>query len=325
MALTLVVLSERPEHAHQITLDSPRIVLGRASSCDLCLPDLSVSLRHASLRQRGQDYIILDEGSTNGTFVGPVRLAPQASRVIRSGDLLRLGRVWLSVRSESVPVTDNPALATREIALGMVAQALRADGQQTQPCVTVLEGPDAGATLEIAENERRYIAGRSSSADLVLTDAEASRRHVEVFRRGAQIFVRDLSSKNGTLLAGQRLVGDREVLWVVSAHLQIGLDKFALSDPVAVALAELSSSADEHLSPHQDIPIPGPGPVEASSGGHAATSAEAPKPRPSRRERAPHARKYAPVDVLIAVVAIAVLVASLVALYWLFSGASVTG
>ena len=67
MALTVVVRSGELEDHPELTFDSPRVVIGRGSSCEIRLPDSSVSLRHASFRQRGGDYIVLDEGSTNGS------------------------------------------------------------------------------------------------------------------------------------------------------------------------------------------------------------------------------------------------------------------
>src|SRR5258706_6781797 len=100
MALAIVVPSAEGKTAPRITFDAPGIVSGRGDGCEVRLPDPSVSHRHASIRQRGAEYIVMDEGSTNGTFAGPVKLSPQAPRVIRSGDLLRLGRVWLEVLVE---------------------------------------------------------------------------------------------------------------------------------------------------------------------------------------------------------------------------------
>src|SRR5437667_9890609 len=103
MALTIVVRSAEGKSAPRITFDAPRIVIGRGDGCEVRLPDPSVSHRHASIRQRGSDYVVVDEGSTNGTFVGPVRLSPQAPRVVRSGELVRIGRIWLELTVESVP------------------------------------------------------------------------------------------------------------------------------------------------------------------------------------------------------------------------------
>ena len=128
MALTVVVRSGDTKSPPRITFDAPRIVIGRGEGCEVRLPDPSVSHRHATLRQRGTDYIVIDEGSTNGTFVGPVRLSPQAPRVIRSGDLIRVGRVWLQLVIEHVVPTQQPQVATKEIALALVASALSAEG-----------------------------------------------------------------------------------------------------------------------------------------------------------------------------------------------------
>ena len=91
MALTVVVRSGDLKSQATITFDAPRIVIGRGDGCEIRLPDPSVSHRHASIRQRGTDYVVVDEGSSNGTFVGPVRLSPHAPRVVRSGDLIRVG------------------------------------------------------------------------------------------------------------------------------------------------------------------------------------------------------------------------------------------
>src|SRR5262245_14902171 len=117
MALTVVIRSGDSETPASITLDSPRVVIGRGEGSEIRLPDPSVSHRHASIRQRGTDYVVIDEGSTNGTFVGPVRLSAQAPRVLRSGDQLRIGRIWLEVRIEHIVPSQNPQALTKEIAL----------------------------------------------------------------------------------------------------------------------------------------------------------------------------------------------------------------
>ncbi|HXK19555.1 MAG TPA: FHA domain-containing protein, partial [Polyangiaceae bacterium] len=120
MALTVVVRSGDHPTPLKISLDAPRIVIGRGDGCEIRLPDPSVSHRHASIRQRGSDYVVVDEGSTNGTFVGPVRLSPQAPRVVKSGELVRIGRIWLELTVEPGPPTDDAQQATREIALALV-------------------------------------------------------------------------------------------------------------------------------------------------------------------------------------------------------------
>ena len=106
MSVTVVVLSggEPGVAALSLTLDAPRLVIGRGEGCDVRLPDASVSHRHATIRQRGGEHVLLDEGSTNGTFMDRVRLPPQTPRALRSGERVRVGRVWLELRFEPAMV-----------------------------------------------------------------------------------------------------------------------------------------------------------------------------------------------------------------------------
>lgn len=55
-----------------------------------------VSRRHARLISRGNQFMIEDLGSSNGTFINDqIRLAPQKPHVLTSGDLVRLGSTSL--------------------------------------------------------------------------------------------------------------------------------------------------------------------------------------------------------------------------------------
>jgi pSer/pThr/pTyr-binding forkhead associated (FHA) protein len=322
MALTLVVLSGDPTTERPVTLDGPRIFVGRAETCELRLPDFTVSLRHATFRQRGSDYLIEDEGSTNGTFVGPVRLAPHAPRVVRSGDRLRFGRIWVEAIVENVPSTPNAAAATRELALNLVARAMGAIGESTVPRLVAQGGPDRGLELSLTDPAKRYVLGRSTQCDLVLQETNASRRHVEVFTRNGQVFLRELGSKNGTKLGGQPLVSNRETPWTPGTVLELGEDQFVLSDPVAESLAELERAADEVMAPGEEVPSP--------TTRDARASAEAPQApvRPAaavpQRRTAPQtatdSRAVTKADLIVGLIALAVLATSAFGLFWLLGG-----
>ncbi len=325
MALTVVVRSGDPRATPAITFDAPRIVIGRGQGCEVRLPDASVSHRHASIRQRGSDYIVVDEGSTNGTFVGPVRLSAQSPRVLRNGDLLRVGRVWLEVRIEHAPPTPNPALATREIALGLVAGALAAQGETPLVRVRVMEGPDAGRELELRELDRCYVLGRFGNVDMALDDVDVSRRHVEIFRKGGQLKVRDLGSKNGTRLGDRKLESDKEAPWPAGVPLWVGANRLELEDPLAEALEELEHAADERMRDEDSVeppPASASPPAVEDSGEPMPTELRPAPPIAALPERAP---KRAPsktgwgtTDLLVALIALVVLAASILGLLWLF-------
>ncbi len=326
MALSVVIRSGDLKAPATITFDAPRIVIGRGEGCEVRLPDPSVSHRHASIRQRGTDYVIVDEGSTNGTFAGPVRLSPQAPRVIRSGDLVRVGRIWLELKVEQAPPTPNLQASTREIALSLVASALAAEGGAGHARVAVESGPDQGKELVLSEFERVYVLGRAPGLDLTLADADASRRHVEVFRRGQHVCVRDLGSKNGSELGAQRLEPNRETPWPSGALLRFGANAFTLSDPVLETLGELEAAVDEQLRPDEPIEPPEPSVSEAgpNPGGEGDSSAArrggapiAEVPVAERRAPATPGSGLRAADAAIALFAVVVLALSAVGLFWL--------
>ncbi len=328
MALSIVIRSGGTASPPRITFDAPRVVIGRGDGCEVRLPDPSVSHRHASIRQRGTDWVVLDEGSSNGTFVGAQRLVPQTPRALRSGDLVRVGRVWLEVQIEQAMPTQNAQLATKEIALALVAEALSAEGESPALRVAVAEGPDAGRELRLTEMGRRYVAGRGAGVDLALDDDDASRRHVELFRRGTELCVRDLGSKNGSRLGEQPLVAERETPWPPGMPLWIGKNRLSYSDPVLRALGELEHAADEHIPDGESVDPPSaeaaatPTPsesVDAAFDGLAQRRAAAPigqVPRKGTRPTAPRTG-WNGTDLLVALLAVVVLGVSLTAIYWL--------
>jgi pSer/pThr/pTyr-binding forkhead associated (FHA) protein len=317
MALTILVRSGDAETPAQITFDAPRVVLGRGQGCEVRLPDPSVSHRHASIRQRGTDYVLVDEGSTNGTFVGPVRLSPQAPRVLRPSELIRLGRIWLEVRVEQALPTVNPQATTREIALALVAGAFAAQGESLAARVVVTKGPDQGHELFVTDFDHTYVIGRAPDADLPLSDKDASRRHVEVRRRGQDIVVRDLGSKNGTRLAEVALPPKQDVPWPAGETLAITNTHLTLEDPLVNALAELEASADEAMPPDESVDPP-QGVVEQPPPARGAPSDGPLVDVPERRPSAPPPRKpgIRLADVLVAGLALVVLTLSLLGLAW---------
>jgi Nif-specific regulatory protein len=57
----------------------------------------------------------------------------------------------------------------------------------------------------------RVTLGRAPDNQVVLHDERASRYHAEVFASGSTWFVRDLESRNGTIVEGERVVADRQL------------------------------------------------------------------------------------------------------------------
>ncbi|XVQ84531.1 FHA domain-containing protein [Microbispora siamensis] len=66
-----------------------RYLVGRGSSCDLVLADLTVSRVHAELRREHDSWLLVDLGSMNGTRLNGWRLVGPAA--VRAGDEVAFG------------------------------------------------------------------------------------------------------------------------------------------------------------------------------------------------------------------------------------------
>ncbi len=65
--------------------------IGRATNSDLALPDMTVSWRHAELRRVGDDWVLADLGSTNGTRANGWQVG--SGFLVRAGDRVTFGKV----------------------------------------------------------------------------------------------------------------------------------------------------------------------------------------------------------------------------------------
>ena len=76
-------------HVFTITGDAT-VTVGREASCDVMIPDPSVSSMHASIAFTGGAAVVSDHASRNGTSVNnrPVR----GERTLEDGDLITFGR-----------------------------------------------------------------------------------------------------------------------------------------------------------------------------------------------------------------------------------------
>ena len=88
--LTLV-LDRKPVQVYE--LDQPIIRIGRGETSDVLIDNVSVSRRHAELREEGGAWLLRDLGSSNGTFLNGQRVT--AELPLRPGDEIPFGKFSL--------------------------------------------------------------------------------------------------------------------------------------------------------------------------------------------------------------------------------------
>ena len=72
------------------------ILIGRGSDAAIRLDDDYVSTRHARIAVSGDQWFVEDLGSTNGTYVGSVRISQPTTITI--GTQVRIGKTILELR-----------------------------------------------------------------------------------------------------------------------------------------------------------------------------------------------------------------------------------
>ncbi|UJR85547.1 FHA domain-containing protein [Sandaracinus amylolyticus] len=223
--------------------DQDRILIGRGAGADVRLPHTSVSTRHATIELRAGRYVIVDHGATNGTRVQGTKLVPERAKPLRDGDRIEIGAFVLSWK-EGVPVTSTAnAERTSSLARRLLREVLGAS-TSTSARVVVMNGAQEGVVLEIPPPPARLVIGRADTCDLVLSDADASREHVDLVVDLDGVIARDRGSKNG-LVVNERALPEKRL--VDRDELVIGATVLVYEDPTESALRAAEQAPDEAM------------------------------------------------------------------------------
>lgn len=225
---TLAVV-EGPQTGLTFPIHTESVVVGRDNT-DCVVPDREISRRHVRVRLASHKgaprFEIEDMGSTNGTIVNGTRVEFSP---LENCDEIEIGSSKLIFFvGKPVVLTPRPAIDHKALkAMGAVAAARSRikgapaaqdpDSTQTggggknpflptasptrvRAWMDVEDGPERGRVLELSKGAT--IIGREQ-ADVLLKDPLISRKHalVEVLS-GDQIYLKDLASKNGTVVNG---------------------------------------------------------------------------------------------------------------------------
>jgi pSer/pThr/pTyr-binding forkhead associated (FHA) protein len=201
------------ERTVDVTFARGSMVLGRRAGIDIELPFGAVSGLHARIERAPAGWSVIDLGSANGTYVGDRRLVRGEACPLRVGETLRLANVTLVFEGEHA-TGKNTAVrpeTTASLARRLVSDLFGAAHPAEVARLVVESGPSAGRAMAFASPGKRYTVGRAPTCDLVLPDDDVSREHATFERRWDGVEVRDLGSKNGVEIGGDRIEGERRL------------------------------------------------------------------------------------------------------------------
>jgi len=93
---THVLVVEGANSGERADLAQAPILIGRGNDAAIRLDDDYVSTRHARIAASGDEWFVEDLGSTNGTYIGSVRITQPTTLTL--GTQVRIGKTILELR-----------------------------------------------------------------------------------------------------------------------------------------------------------------------------------------------------------------------------------
>ena len=124
---------------------------------------------------------------------------------------------------------------------------------------------DKKQVAKVAVSTTPFILGRAPHCNLVLDEPLASRQHAEILQESGRFFLRDMQSRNGTFLNGQRLTGrgllnDGDEMAIGNARLKFVWEVDSTGSEADEDATRVASPADlKKLTPSQKVARKGGG------------------------------------------------------------------
>lgn len=188
--------STAPESAASITI-------GRDPGNNIVIPEKNVSSRHARISMQG-GLLFIEDFSTNGTYINSTsrKVLPNSKVSLHPGDVIFAAshpivpEQWMPILNQACGICPEPDGHDRPII--------------TPPPIPLRKTYEY--STRIADDARSEVTiGRVPGNDIVIPDPQVSARHARIYRKGADIFIQDLGSVNGTFVDGLRLRGQAQI------------------------------------------------------------------------------------------------------------------
>lgn len=235
----LIVKNQKTQEEQVYNLPQETITFGRTGTCDVELPDKSVSRKHAEIVREGDDYFLIDLKSGNGTFLNGKKIRPIEKHLLRNSDVIKIEiyeiNFALLEEGQSKPVEEDTD--TDIIEIKMIKKVLKALDKDSAPSLEVLNGVAEGKKILFSTDLQEIDIGRDPKSVLHIDDPVISRHHAKLIRKWGGIVLVDLNSRNGCFVNNEKV---SEKLLRDGDKIMLGTVKLLYRNPQDVNIEAIS-------------------------------------------------------------------------------------
>ena len=168
-----LVVIDGPDRGKVTEMERPRVTIGRSVICELAVTDRSVSGTHAEIEAIESGYVVRDLGSTNGCYIGDVRIK---EATVPLGTRLRMGTTTIQVEPADGTV-DIPLSATDRfydlVGRSVAMRQIFAQLEKVAPSdLTILVTGETGTGKELI-SRAIHQASKRGKGPLIVQDCSA--------------------------------------------------------------------------------------------------------------------------------------------------------
>lgn len=176
--LIVRAVTSEPGDEREYLLDGQSITVGRSPSCDIVFEgDQLISRRHALFKHDGERYLLVDLGSSNGTFINDTEIHEAVP--LRNGDRVLIGEHELTYSTEPASPSATPTGSHARSAFTVVPPPrtdphLKALGSQLGESTVGEEPTTPAAAQDDIESEPTIFIPSPSPSGAVTTELATS-------------------------------------------------------------------------------------------------------------------------------------------------------
>ncbi len=187
----MLKLQFRDRSRPDMWLVDPLIKIGSDASCHIVLSSDLVAPLHAELEVRDQSILFHHRAATKNSYINGELIA--SDKELKAWDIIKIGNTEMELVDP---------LLNRSPRVGQARQATAVRSVLSDWLIQAQTAPFSGQLFPVTHP---LIIGRDTQSDIAVPMQHVSRKHCEVFVREGRLYVKDLSSANGTYVNGKKI------------------------------------------------------------------------------------------------------------------------